>query len=152
MLVVGWTPAHIAEHYHGSAKANLNVEPKGAAGGETEFSLDEEVEAPVSDKLAQRPSFKNLVATGHFHLFGMSSFFLGLCLLGIFTEIGEKLKTALMIVPFISIVLDNLSFLATRFWGPDFAYLTAAAGAVMGLSFTALCLAIIKETLSAPEV
>lgn len=145
---VGWTPAAIATHYYGAPERV--IEKEAGSKGEESFSLDEEVEeVPVS--MGTRPSFRNLVATGHFHLFGMSSFFFGLTLLGLFVRLSDQWKTILVFSPYVAVVLDNLSFLATRFGGPEFAYLTAFAGAIMGMSFFALWFFILREVISSPE-
>ena len=147
-MVVGWTPEAIAVHYYGAAKTV--VESPIVDSGEEEFSLDDAVIAePVA--LGARPSFKNLVAAGHFHLFGMSSFFFGLTILGLFTVANDRWKTVLVFVPFVTVIMDNLSFLATRFLGPNYAYLTAVAGAFMGISFSALWILIMYELLKKSE-
>lgn len=157
MLVVGWTPAAIAEHYYGASERieveqDISVET-GSGSGEESFSLEDEGSSGLSEDVPQigpRPSFKNLVATGHFHIFGMSSFFFGLCLLGLFTGIDSSLKTPMVFFPFVAVVLDNLSFLATRFGGPEFAYLTAIAGGLMGISFLALWSTVLWEIFQKP--
>jgi hypothetical protein len=129
-LVVGLSPRDIAIHYYGAENV-IKAEQSQQASGEAEFSLDdvgsEASAATEAPKLGPRPSFKNLVQAGHFHLYGMTSFFFGLTLIGL---------------PYISIALDNLSFMATRFLGPQFAYLTAISGAFMGICFTILWIAI----------
>lgn len=139
-LVVGLTPKDIMVHYYGADK---KIEISTASDAEEEFSLDD-FENEQTDIVVQ-PSLKTLVAEGHFHLFGMTSFFFGLCLLGLFTSVTEKTKIILVTLPFFAVVVDNLSFLATRFLGPNFAYLTAAAGGLMFLSFTALWFAIFRD-------
>jgi hypothetical protein len=142
-MVVGFTPKQIAIHYYGSDK----VIAAKAAGAEESLNLDAVEEAA---EVKPQPSFKNLVSEGHFHLFGMASFFFALTLLGLFTDVPEKWKIALVGVPYISIILDNLSFLATRFVGPKLAYMTAISGGIMGICFTALWFAIFFELLRKP--
>lgn len=148
MHAVGWTPAAIATHYYGAPDriAEAHVQET----GEAEFSFDDEIAEP-DVSMGARPSFRNLVATGHFHLFGMSSFFFGLTLLGLFVRLTDGWKSILVFMPYVAVVLDNLSFLATRFGGPEFAYLTAFAGAIMGSCFFALWLLILREVFSSPE-
>ncbi|MCB0404782.1 MAG: hypothetical protein KDD51_08340 [Bdellovibrionales bacterium] len=143
-LVVGMTPEKVALHYAGSQPGGSS-NTSGSTTGEQELNLDEVVEAPQ----AVAPSFKNLVGEGHFHLFGMSSFFFGLCLIGLFLDISSRWKTLLLTAPFALIVLDNLSFMATRFGGPSFSYLTVAVGSLMGVNFLALWYLIVKELLLA---
>ena len=139
-LVVGWTPRDIAVHYYGADKV-VKGEQKAAEGEET-FSLDEVDTKPKETVIGIRPSFKNLVQEGHFHLFGMTSFFFGLTLLGLFTGVKDSAKSLLVGVPYLAIIFDNLSFMATRFMGPHFAYLTAIAGGFMGICFTMLWLTV----------
>jgi hypothetical protein len=148
-MVVGLSPKDIMVHYYGAEKT-IEVAPKAA--GEEEFSLDDAPAAAPMAELGPRPSFKNLVAAGHFHLFGMSSFFFGLTLLGLFTSLKTNVKTLLVFIPFVAVIFDNLSFLATRFLGPAFAYLTAISGAFMGLTFAALWFAVLYEVLQKREV
>lgn len=148
-MVIGWTPRDIAIHYYGADQV-VKSEAAAKPAGEEEFSLDQTEVKPVKT-LGPRPSFKNLVQEGHFHLFGMTSFFFCLTILGLFTGINEKLKAVLVGVPYLAIVFDNISFMATRFAGPSFAYLTAISGAFMGLSFTALWVAVALEIIKEPE-
>ena len=101
--------------------------------------------------IGPRPSFKNLVAEGHFHLFGMTSFFFGMTLLGLFTSVPDRYKAILLGLPYLSIVADNLSFMATRFLGPRFAYLTAVSGTFMVICFSLLWIAIVFEIFSKPH-
>jgi hypothetical protein len=103
-LVVGLSPRDIAIHYYGAAE-KIKVEK---AAGEEALVLDQVGEQQVQ---VPQPSLKNIVTEGHFHLFGMSSFFFGLALLGLFTGIPEKWKMVMVGLPFIVIIVDNLSFL-----------------------------------------
>ena len=140
VLVVGSTPKDIAKHYYGSDK---KIEQQAAPVGEESFDLNTPTQ--TESAVGPRPSLKNLVGEGHFHLFGMTSFFFGLTLLGLFTSLSEIPKAFLVGVPYFTIIIDNLSFMATRFLGPQFAFLTAAAGSFMALSFAALWLSIFWE-------
>jgi hypothetical protein len=142
-LVVGLSPKDVAIHYYGAEKAIES--DKKEASGEEALDLDAPAETPAKPDLGPRPSFKNLVQEGHFHLFGMTSFFFGLTLLGLFTSLREPYKSVFVGLPYVAIAADNLSFMATRFGGPQFAYLTATSGAFMGLCFTALWVAIAYE-------
>ena len=147
-LVIGLTPKDIAVHYYGADQKVL--EEKSTPGEEESLDLDA-ADLEQGTEMGPRPSFKNLVQEGHFHLFGMTSFFFGLTLLGLFTGIQDKYKVVLVGVPYLTIVFDNLSFMATRFLGPGFSYLTALAGGFMAISFTALWLCIGLEILKKPE-
>ncbi len=151
-MVVGWTPRDIAVHYYGSEKLVKKTVETPAPSGEQELNLDAPVEQKAEVDLGPRPSFKSLVQEGHFHLFGMTSFFFCLTWLGLFLGISEKWKMILCGTPYISIVLDNLSFMATRFLGPHFAYLTALSGGIMGLCFVMLWFLILREVFSRPDI
>jgi len=143
-LVIGLTPAAIATHYYGSAHS-VDIQ-KVETSGEQELNLENDV-VDTKQEIGPRPSFKNLVAEGHFHLFGMTSFFFGLTLLSLFTGLTLNQKTWMMIIPYVAVVLDNVSFMITRFGGPKFAYLTVMAGALMGMSFIILWLSVVSEVL-----
>ncbi len=143
-LVIGLSPRDIAIHYYGKAVAEARQTV--AASGETELNLDDDSAAPAAEEPSHpAPSFKNLVAEGHFHLFGMTSFFFGLTFLGLFTALPGKAKTFALGMPYLFVILDNLSFMATRFIGPKLAYMTAVSGGLMALSFTVLWVAIVYE-------
>ncbi|MCB0394267.1 MAG: hypothetical protein KDD25_06895 [Bdellovibrionales bacterium] len=143
-LVVGLTPREIAIHYYGSDKKVEAEKNKDA--GEQELSFDDLEEGSSGAPAMQTaPSLKSLVAEGHFHLFGMSSFFFGLTLLGLFVGIGDKWKSILVFSPYVAVVIDNLSFLATRFLGPHMAWLTAAAGSLIFVTFSGLWILVARE-------
>lgn len=157
LLVVGWRPQDIAIHYYGAAQApqsstqkNNDKQGVGVDEGEQSLDLDQLVDTSPSPVVI-KPSFKNLVQEGHFHLFGMTSFFFILTFLALFTGAGSFLKTTLVSTPYFAIIFDNISFMATRFWGPSFAYLTAVSGAFLGLCFSGLILVIVLEILKKPE-
>lgn len=149
-LVIGLSPKNIAVHYYGADQVIASEKGQGVdqstanatSAGEESFDLDSLDAQPTKPQMGPRPSFKNLVQEGHFHLFGMTSFFFGLTLLGLFTNMREPMKSIFVGLPYVSIAADNLSFMATRFWGPSFAYLTAASGAFMGICFTVLWLVV----------
>ena len=146
-LVVGLTPKDIAVHYYGAEK---KIEQKAPEGEKTiDFTA---LESAPSQETKPQPSLKNLVTEGHFHLFGMSSFFFGLSVLGLFTGVKEKLKTVMVSLPFLLVIVDNLSFMATRFLGPEFSFLTAAVGSAMAVSFSWLWFAVVSEVLNRSEV
>ncbi len=136
-LVVGLTPSKVAEHYYGAPV--LIKETEAVTSGD--FSLDDLTDSEPVHQL----SIKSLVAEGHYHLFGMSSFFFGLCLLGLFVKVPVKWKAFLVFIPFVTVVIDNLSFLATRYFGPSFAFLSMIAGSAMAVVFSILWILIFKE-------
>ena len=60
-------------------------------------------------------------------------------------DVKNAAKSLLVSVPFLAIIVDNLSFMATRFLGPKFAFLTAAAGTLMMICFSSLWILIARE-------
>jgi hypothetical protein len=152
-LVIGLNPRDIAIHYYGQAseRAHKDAGSVTAPAGEQKFSLGDALESKAAAPPASPPpSFKNLVAEGHFHLFGMTTFFFGLTLLGLLTAIPGNWKTLAVGTPYFFVILDNLSFMATRFLGPKFAWFTAASGGLMAVSFTILWVAIAYELIQSP--
>jgi hypothetical protein len=145
-LVVGLSTDQIAIHYYG---AKEKIPAATAPKGEQALDLDSEAAAPAP--AISQPSLKKFVAEGHFHLFGMTSFFFGLTFLGLFTGVRDKWKAALVSVPYLTVIVDNASFIATRFLGPRFALLTAGAGSLMALSFSALWLLVFIEIIRPSE-
>jgi hypothetical protein len=145
VLVVGLAPDQIALHYYGSTE---KINKTAVSKKEEEFSLEDQEPAPPA---VVQPGIKKFVAEGHFHLFGMTSFFFGLTLLALFTGVSLKLKSILVGAPYAVIVIDNLSFITTRLLGPSFSYLTAVAGTLMALSFTSLFIVILFEVFQPVE-
>ncbi len=143
-LVVGLTPKDVAVHYYGADKV---ISEKPAPVGEQSLDLEEVAEL-AKPAIGPRPSFKNLVQEGHFHLFGMTTFFFILTFLALFTNLSDNSKAWAVGLPFFAVIVDNISFMATRFLGPNFAYLTALSGALMGVVFTFLWITVGIETLS----
>jgi hypothetical protein len=66
-MSIGYTPNEIAVHYRGFVANETSNLP-----GEEEFSFDD-----MSDSVLGQPgvSVGSLISEGHFHLFGMSTFF-----------------------------------------------------------------------------
>lgn len=147
-IVIGFSPKDVTEHYHGTV-VNQEEATKIANEGEMEIDLDAMDDKPV-EPISTGWSFKNLVSAGHFHMFGMSTFFFGLCLLGLFVSIPNKIKSILVSLPFVLTILDNLSFMAVKFLSPHFSFLTIVVGTLMGLNFTILWLLIAREVISKP--
>lgn len=160
-MVVGLSHDEIVRHYYGNEATQAQLKaaaapPKVEAGASKEEELDLDLgddaapaaaapaddkaapaaaAAPVEEEILPVPTFKSLVGEGHFHLFGMTSFFFGLALIALFLEVSEWRKAVLSVTPFFAVIFDNLSLLATRFFGPGWAFLTMISGALMALSF-----------------
>ena len=80
------------------------------------------------------PSIAQLARVSHIHLFGISLIFL---LTGaIFSLSGTPiwLRVGLVVLPYVTIVLDIGSWWATKYFSPIFAYIVIGGGALMGLA------------------
>ena len=84
-------------------------------------------------KVDEGASIESLVRVSHIHLFGIAFvlFFVGRIF--ILCEIPVNIKRITVLVPFLAILADILSWYATKII-PGFAYVVVAAGALMGLS------------------
>jgi len=86
-------------------------------------------------KLVQQdpgPSISQLARVSHIHLFGISIIFL---LTGaIFGLSGTSiwLRVSLVVLPYVTIVMDVGSWWATKYFSPIFAYIVIGGGALMG--------------------
>lgn len=151
VMKVGATPGAVAAHYGGGKVPNPEAKkaleapksgPPKAAEGEEAFDLDkDEAEPPPPPPPfidLPAPSLGALVQEGHTHIFGMGSLFFGVVLCALFLSLAEPLKAVLAATPFFAIVLDHLGFLATRFWGPKYAFLVMVAGSLMAFSHLAI--------------
>lgn len=81
-------------------------------------------------------SLLRLVRVSHVHLFGMSFIFLLTGLIFALSEINERLRLVIVILPFIAIWLDIGSWWFTKYQ-PVFAYTVIIGGALMGLALAA---------------
>jgi hypothetical protein len=80
------------------------------------------------------PSISQLARVSHIHLFGISIIFL---LTGaIFSLSGTQawLRVGLVVLPYLTILMDIGSWWATRYLSPVFAYVVIAGGGLMGLA------------------
>jgi hypothetical protein len=78
---------------------------------------------------------QTLVKVSHIHLFGLT--FIFFIVASIFTHAYVRpvwLKCAVVVLPFLSIAVDILSWYVTKYYHP-FAYVVMAAGGVTGLCF-----------------
>lgn len=78
-----------------------------------------------------------LVRVSHIHLFGITFIFFLTSLIFCHAYMKRVVwKCVILAVPFLSILVDILSWYATKMW-PPFAIVVMASGVLMGLSFTA---------------
>ncbi len=133
-LAVGLTPVKIVEHYWGNEATRRSLEQDDAP-AEQEFSF-EEFEAEQGDEPVRPiPSFKSLVAEGHFHLLSYAMIFFICGFIVSFARMPVLGKQVLILAPFVASVFDIGSILLTRFIGPGFAWMVMLSGSVMAVSF-----------------
>ncbi len=78
-----------------------------------------------------------LVRVSHIHLFGLTFIFFVVSMVFIHAYMRhEWLKITLIVIPFVSIIFDILSWYLTKIYQP-FAWVVVGSGALMGLSFAA---------------
>ena len=76
-----------------------------------------------------------MVRVSHIHLYGMTFIFFILGSIFVHARVcPEWLKTAILVTPFLSILVDILSWYLTKIYRP-FAWVTYLSGVVMGLAF-----------------
>jgi hypothetical protein len=78
-------------------------------------------------------SLPGLVKISHIHLFGIAFILLFVGRIFIFCHMNVTLKRIIVVIPFLSMLIDTLSWFITRN-NPSFAYVVVASGAMMGLS------------------
>lgn len=81
-------------------------------------------------------SLTGLVKISHIHLFGIAFILLLVGRIFIFSDMSVALKRIIVVIPFLSMLIDTLSWFITRN-NPNFAYVVVASGALMGLSMGA---------------
>ncbi|MDO9162774.1 MAG: hypothetical protein Q8N35_17720 [Methylococcaceae bacterium] len=87
----------------------------------------------ASSKAASIPG---LVKVSHIHLFGIAFILLFVGRIFIYCRMNVTLKRIIVVIPFLSMLIDTLSWFITRN-NPSFAYVVVASGALMGLSMGA---------------
>ncbi len=78
-------------------------------------------------------SIQSLVRVSHIHLFGIAFILFFVGRIFILCEMAPMVKRVMVVVPFIAILLDILSWYATKIV-PGFSYVVIASGGLMGLS------------------
>ena len=116
----------------------LNRDCAGCHNGETNPSLPnlttyEGVMEVASSKAAPLPT---LVKISHIHLFGIAFILLFVGRIFIYCDMSVSLKRIIVVIPFVSMLIDTMSWFITR-TTPSFAYVVVASGAMMGLSMGA---------------
>jgi hypothetical protein len=80
------------------------------------------------------PSISQLARVSHIHLFGISIIFLLTGAIFSLSETPTWLRVSLLVLPYVTIVMDVGSWWATKYLDPVFAYIVIGGGALMGLS------------------
>lgn len=78
-------------------------------------------------------SIQSLVRVSHIHLFGIAFILFFVGRIFILCEMAPMIKRVMVVVPFLAILLDILSWYATKII-PGFSYVVIASGGLMGLS------------------
>ena len=86
-------------------------------------------------------SYQGLLEVSHFHLFAMGMLLLVLTHLALFVPVSSRAKAALVIVPFVSALLDEGAGWLVRFVSPGFAALKIAGFLLLQGSLAALVVA-----------
>jgi hypothetical protein len=91
-------------------------------------------------------SIADLAEVSHIHLFGISLIFLATGAIFVLSETPIWVRILLVIVPYLSILMDIGSWWFTKYVDPAFfAYVVVAGGACMGLALAAQILIALRE-------
>jgi len=83
-------------------------------------------------------SYQGLLEVSHFHLFAMGMLLLVLTHLMLFVPLRNRTKAWLIIIPFLSAILDESGGWLVRFVSPNFAYLKIAGFLTLEASLAVL--------------
>ena len=83
-------------------------------------------------------SYQGLLEVSHFHLFAMGMLLLVLTHLMLFVPLRNRTKAWLIVIPFLSAILDESAGWLVRFASPSFAYLKIAGFLMLETSLAAL--------------
>ena len=79
-------------------------------------------------------SITDLAKVSHIHLFGISIIFLLTGVIFALSETPVWLRVCLVVVPYLTVLMDIGSWWFTKYLDPAFAYVVIAGGACMGLA------------------
>jgi hypothetical protein len=80
------------------------------------------------------PSVAQLARVSHIHLFGISIIFLLTGAIFSLSSMPIWLRVSLVVLPYVTIVMDIGSWWATKYFSPIFAYIVIGGGALMGVA------------------
>jgi hypothetical protein len=95
-------------------------------------------------------SIEELARVSHIHLFGISIIFLLTGAIFALSETPVWLRVSLVVLPYLTIMMDIGSWWFTKYLDPAFAYVVIAGGAGMGLALAAQILIALWEMWIAP--
>ena len=90
-------------------------------------------------------SIEELARVSHIHLFGISIIFLLTGAIFALSETPIWVRVSLVVVPYLTILMDIGSWWFTKYLDPAFAYVVIAGGACMGLALAAQILIALWE-------
>jgi len=90
------------------------------------------------ERFLQPRSYQGLLEVSHFHLFAMGMLLLVLTHLMLFVPVSNRTKIALIVLPFVSALVDEGAGWLVRFAHPGFAYLKIAGFLLLQGSLAAL--------------
>jgi hypothetical protein len=90
-------------------------------------------------------SIADLAEVSHIHLFGISIIFLLTGAIFALSETPIWLRVSLVVIPYLTILMDIGSWWFTKYLDPAFAYVVIAGGACMGLALAAQILIALWE-------
>jgi hypothetical protein len=108
---------------------------------------EEPVEVEKSEPPSNFPSeqFIWTLKWTHIHLFGMSMIFIFVGTVTLFLDLAGKLKTWLIVLPFIGVWIDILSMWLKGYVSPAFFWLHVPGGLMFGAIFVFVTLRALKE-------
>ena len=83
------------------------------------------------------PGIVQLARVSHIHLFGISIIFLLTGAIFALSETPVWLRVSLVVLPYLSIILDIGSWWATKYFDPLFAWIVIGGGGLMGVALAA---------------
>lgn len=100
---------------------------------------------PVAKPFFERDEFTFALKFTHIHVFGMSGIFIVVGLLVVFLDRSLRLRTWLIVLPFVGILLDLAGVWLKLFVHPVFFWLHVPGGLMFGTVFLIVAVLVAKE-------
>jgi len=140
---VGLTPADVRSSF-GREMPMTSLPPAGGHGqhqsAEKEISV---IDISSAAKVWVRTPL--LIQTSHTHLFGQTLIAGLLGLIFLFSSLGERLKSAILALPFVGTLIDIGGMWLTRFVWSSLSVLVIAGGSLFALGYTLITLIALYE-------